>query len=682
MKDHFDYRKTFIRNGVYLSSIIFVIFFVYYYVHQEDHFYYWDFNGYYLAWKHLGRLLSESPQNFIIEILRSIRNSDYNYSIIIPLLPFNYIFSGTRLGYILSIFVIYFIPISFLFAKASSIILLKDSTTKLGFNIFFFLFCLFFWPFWGVIFRGFPDIASLIFILICLILCFKKDLSVQISLNYIIIIGVSFWLIFLFRRWYAYTLVSMGLSLPIFNYLLHNNSFNLKKICNLLINFFSSFVIASSLMVLSQYNLFKRILTTDYSHIYSAYHYSFQTSIFSFVNHVGLAFVVLAILLFFISLKFLDRQEKILSIFYIFNFSFTFYIFTRTQGPRMQHLLPLELWFLFLVVLSVFVLISLIKSTALRYIVMAILVAINFCVLIASSTRVVLPEQVQSIMPVKRDPLKLRNLDGYKSLLTEIKNLIKDNNKVSVLSSSAILNDEILNSLSFSELTKNIQRVSHVDLRDKFNVNIFSSKYLIVTDPVQTHLPRGTQNVISIPVREILERTTIGKAYRQLGHPYTLENGVKAFIFEKVQPIDETDFSNFLNKFYSIYPSWRKDYNDPLLHVFSTSLVKLGDKWGRYYFNGSGKIEVHPGDNSPTIIRLKLHDINSLKFTSINTNCNRDDPILIRIRSNDNDSGFIALPKGSSISLNVQPWKDKMSELIISKNKSSGCDGLEISSLP
>lgn len=101
-----------------------------------------------------------------------------------------------------------------------------------------------------------------------------------------------------------------------------------------------------------------------------------------------------------------------------------------------------------------------------------------------------------------------------------------------------------------------------------------------------------------------------------------------------------------------------------------------------FYFNKDGNIEAHPGDNLPTIVNWDLTNIDSLKISSVNLKCNIDDPVLIRLHGANYDSGILVLKKGSSLTLDTKPLKGSYSELTISKNKSSGCDGIVISTSP
>ena len=136
---------------------------------------------------------------------------------IIPLIPFYFIFSGTRIGYILGISLIYLIPVALLFTRLA--VLTMNGLWRDSFNNkFFFLLCVTFAPFWAVILRGYPDISGLIFILISVIVCIEFDLTKRVEYKLILSLAFCFWLTFLFRRWYAYTIVSLCVSLPFLNY--------------------------------------------------------------------------------------------------------------------------------------------------------------------------------------------------------------------------------------------------------------------------------------------------------------------------------------------------------------------------------------------------------------------------------------------------------------------------------
>jgi hypothetical protein len=65
--------------------------------------------------------------------------------------------------------------------------------------------------------------------------------------------------------------------------------------------------------------------------------------------------------------------------------------------------------------------------------------------------------------------------------------------------------------------------------------------FLLVGDPVQTHVIPSYQLTVTLPSREMLEGAGIGAHYRRTGEVFTLERGVHAVVFEQVAPLSEAD---------------------------------------------------------------------------------------------------------------------------------------------
>ena len=65
--------------------------------------------------------------------------------------------------------------------------------------------------------------------------------------------------------------------------------------------------------------------------------------------------------------------------------------------------------------------------------------------------------------------------------------------------------------------------------------------FMIVGDPVQTHLDPDYQQTVIIPSREILTGEGIGAKFRRAGEVFHLENGVSAVVFERVEALDDSD---------------------------------------------------------------------------------------------------------------------------------------------
>lgn len=665
------------KNIVTITVLSFIFIFSFNYVSRENHIYFWDYGYYYSVWTNLGGLLLSNFAELLKSVFRSIYYNDYNYSSILPLLPFYWLPLETRFSYILAICLVYFFPLIILFNKIINIEFLEKSNK---FNWFFICTILFFSPFWSVILRGFPDISGLICVVVAVMISAKTDLGKYINLKICLSLASCIWMAFLFRRWYAYTIVSLFISLPFLNYYLFKSEDDRSKLKIIFYNFTIIGFISILFLLIFQFDLFKRIISTDYSYIYSGYQLPLGESIKNSILSLGISFIGLAAFFLLIAFRFSNARFKIFSVFYLFNCFFTFFIFTKTQSPSMQHLLPLQLWVLLIFSSSAYVLASQIQDNKFRIGFLLFLSSFIFVNLLISTSELS-PKNLRPFFSQQCLPLKLQRTDSYLELVKKIKELCKDGDKVSILSSNAVLNEDLLNALVRYKLSDIIEPVSHVDLRDKLNFSPFLATYVVVTSPAQVHLNEGSQSVITIPVKDILEGQNIGKAYQKTGFRYLLDNGVEAIVYKKVRPFTKSEIKGFINSFYKIYPSWKLEYNNDFLMSVLTSSFQLGDKWGKIQVDNPTTISVHPGVSKPTVIKLELHNVKKLVFTPSNLSCNKNDPILIRIRNNFKDTGFVRINKGDSFVLDVAPWNDSISELVISKNKDVSCDLIRITEI-
>lgn len=672
--------------GLILSLVIFQ---VYYYIKGEDPVYYWDGVGYERIWACYSQYVLDDFFGWIKKILINIDISDYNVSPIIPIIPFYYIpIENKRLAFILGIMVLYLFPLSILIGKIFNNLNVKKS--KNGMIIVVFI-SSFFVGFWRPSLGGLPDIVGLIPIVVIILFLMENDLSSQISLQKAIILGILLWLPFLFRRWYLYTIISLYLTLPVFNYYLR---YKLKKIClkNLLLNFLMISCVNIILILLFQFNMFKRVLYTDYSYIYSAYQNGIYFSFFKVFNNLKFLLPFFIIGLMFSFLVFFNKKddinnykEKIFGVFCFFNLIISLFLFIRTQTPEYHHMLPFLLWALLLSIIGLRFVIKIIRNVVYKKIFIFIVVLIYGFVFIITFNRIGKANFFSySFLPSKSFPLKKENFENYKLLTITLDSLLKKNETISVISSGSVLNEDLLITLSNSnpksKLKDKIIFISQVDLRDKINLSFLQADYLIVTDPIDTHLGNNYQRVITIPANQINKGVGIGKAYKKLNIKFVLEKNYKAYIYKKNRPLTYEEVDNFINEFLKIYPEWDSLYNNPLQKIFYTAKFIKGDKWGGVSFiSNENKINAHPGESYPTRIFWNFHNIQNLTFVSYNTTCDRNNSDGVNITlKNDFFRKDIYLNNGDSIKINVVDFRNKEGEIIIDKNVTTDCDGIYI----
>ncbi|MCL1604258.1 hypothetical protein M3084_10440 [Succinatimonas hippei] len=666
-----------------LSQLITVMFLILcvclfgtYYICQEKFLYYWDYLGYWNVWRAL-------PEESLSSILHSIKNDDYNKLAVLPLWPFLYLNLPERLEYILGIIIVYYIPCIFL------IIYLILNTVKYNFVSFAIIIaCLLFSPLWFPLLRGYPDICGEIFVLLSIIISFKRDFSKKINFQYAALMGFLLWMPFVLRRWYAYTIIILYLSLPIINYINYNNLLKIYNIKNLLINFTISGIISLVFCFIFQNNVIKRIIKTNYGDIYSGYNFGFETSVQTFIDNIGwgyIIFVFAPILLF----KLLDKRDKNLYVFSTVNLVVTFVFFISTQTPSPQHLIPfytLSLISYGLFIKNITKLLADKHQIFIYFVPFIAIVYSSYSFIYSLTYKGSTTNWVEAFLPKKELPLMLNQYDQYINLQNYINLSIDAKDKIAIFSSSGFLNDSMFLSNGDKNVQNKILLVSHVDLRDFINLNPFLAKNVIITNPVQLHLKKGSQRVIEIPVNEIVNNSTIGKYYRFSGYSFYLDNNVEAKIYKKIARFSIEDSLLFLRKFYSYYPSWENIYeNNNSLHInFLSSEFIPGDIYGSISIDSNGIIHTHPGENTPSTLYIDLWNVKKLKFYPTNSRCNIDDKIKISFFDEKKQTLIknFYLDKKSHLVVNIDTFNiPRYSILKFYKVNNSGCDSIAIEKL-
>ena len=662
-----NWNNTLRDRVFYILVTLYITIFTISFIHSETGVYWADLSGYSNLWKHFSQKLFSSPSDALLELLRTIRNDDYNEFPVLLLSPFFLFPMGERLSYILSLILIYLFPLSLLIGFTLKQFNVKNIKSVIFLSISFS-------AFWIPTLRGYPDISGLVFIILSIYILSNTDLSTKRNIKIAIILGIILWLPFAFRRWYIYTIISLYLSLPFLNYFIFNNKVKLSKILNIIVNFFISGIITLFFAFIFQKNMLIRIMNTSYSDIYSAYQTSVEASFYTVINYLGGWYQILFLFGLLLMLFSKDRKKIVLSLFCLFNFALSFSLFTKTQAPGMQHNLPFALFIFLICMLGISELI-LISSKVRRIIEPTIVFLLSLTSILLQSYvffNIKTFENINKFSSVQALPIKFKNQDGYYKLKNRLEELLSSKDKVTVFSSSDVLNEGILAGFS-PKLSSHISPMSHVDLRDLFNIQALMSKYVIVTAPGQFHLPKG-QSVILAPNKSILDSLNIGNAYKLIDGPFKLDNNVSAYIYEKQRAFSSSELDEFFEGFYKEYPEWRDIYNDRRIKSYLLAKVELGNIWGDFSYLDN-KIIAHPGEDTPTKIEWNNFDIESLHIEAFNTQCNINDPVKISLISDSKLEAEIFIEKGKAVDMAVH--KNNL-ELIISKVNSSGCDGLYI----
>ncbi len=655
---------------------LFAIALTVHYMSLEENVYYWDYNGYWRPWQDFSSGFASRPFHSFLDIRHSVRHNDYNILPIAITAIFSILPVNSRLAYILSIVIVYLIPSVIMFSvlcrRFGDYQSLTDKVMALTLAVTFS-------AFWAPTLRGYPDICGLLFVIGSVLYCINFDMGAQRRVKKALMLGFLLWAPFLMRRWYAYTVVTLYISLPVLNYLFFaKGNYGRKRIINIVTNFFIAGVFSCVLALVFQLPLLQRIISTNYAYIYSAYQAPFNSSVHSLLIFNGiylLPFVVLGIVVSCLPGR---KSSLIFTLFCAFNLLFSFFLFTRTQTPGIQHAIPFTLWVLLIAGQGLLWLMAKLKNNIAQWIMIVVIAAGSLIILFHTLFDFKVPNLITNSMPNQAQPLRVENYPEYLALDHDIERLTAEGDKVTVLSSNEVLNDDMLNTISDLRLENRITYTSQVDLRDGINLKALNSKYFIVTDPVQIHLRADGQRVIIVPTEALLKHQNIGQAFKLLNREYKLNDKVSARIYERTRPFTPQEVDDFLSTFYQYYPQWKQTYSQGFATAFLSAIVHKGDRLGLFDVINNSTIYAHPGETTPTQVTWRLNGIKQLLIKSLGTNCDVDDTVHVSISGSGISSSEVNVAKGAEAILNIEPWNGKLSTLSISKNHSSGCDSLNI----
>jgi hypothetical protein len=213
---------------------------------------------------------------------------------------------------------------------------------------------------------------------------------------------------------------------------------------------------------------------------------------------------------------------------------------------------------------------------------------------------------------------KIRHFPLVRHDINEINNMINvlgdssknQDNPIYVLSSSGILNDDILKNACLSAkrtntFCNNILTTSHVDKMDGFPQQFLKAHYVILTNPIQYSLQPKDQRVIGILADEIMNQKGIGLSFGRLNYEFTLDSNVRVYIYEKMKSFKLNDLNNLSQKFIHYYPDKKESFE---IHTVCNLIFKkdVGDGFAQVSCYNDF-IYLVPGPNKPSMVMFKLN---------------------------------------------------------------------------
>ncbi len=581
-----------------LGAIAFTILFV----RAEDPVYFWDSIGYHSQFRQFGELVaSGSFARTAKEILFSIRHAEHNVSPLLLPLFFYPVLGGGRVSFILSLTVMYLIPVCIIAPLLVRRFFMIENGIRepylVVFGVMFFLSV----PFWKTVTLGLPDMAALLPLCFSLYLALQTDITERKYIKRMVLIGICIYVCFLFRRWYAFTVIAFYCSF-FFSSLWRIRQRTLRDDLK---NMFANLSVASlttlGCLVVLQFPYFRAIARTDYSYAYTAFQLPLLSSADMLIReYIGLIPLCLACAGVVGSL--VTHRGRYQHFFVFLTCIFIFLLFTRVQSFSPHHSLPLVFLVLLLASSGVIHICGALQNTVFRSFFLLLLCVLCFGNMYSSVCG--LPIHVSSLLlaPSGRTaPLKHPGLASLQRLYSDLEALVSGtDHKVSVVAGDPFMSPSLISFNGPKSLADHIVWGPDIDKRDGIGIKVFLTKYLIVYTPTP---PSSETTVIAIPTRMLLDGSGLGAAYAQVRR-YDFGQDRSTYLFEKQRAFTQKEVAAYLGSFPPESEKWPEKPTE--LDRLMLSATVSGGEWENLQRRKHGRYRLFPSRGRPLVLTMDV----------------------------------------------------------------------------
>ena len=465
-----------------------------------------------------------------------------------------HIFGKSFLCYTLYVWLMFGLPAIFFAAATTKTILEKAGFKNLSCAAVMAIFVLL--PIMEIpIFVGYANISILLpgSILLAMLLSLNKA---ELQPERLILIGVLCIFAVFQARTAAYMILGIFFGYTIYVLI---TSFQER---NFLVNFFmlcKKFLVIgfSALLMISPlfFTFIKRSISYNIGTAYSAYQLGldFPTRIFVHAEFLGL--LLYAILIVGAFLSFRNRKLFACSVFFLTWIFISVFLICRIQLMDRQHYYIMILPFAMLIATTVAGTFS--KNKHLGVMLIFILTFNFFQSYLGNfGGRLSSFFTASYTIPVRHD------IDDLKILVSDLNKMTASNGKrIYLLASSGLYNSATLQAVYLPErhgALQSLMTTADVDLRDGFPTSFFDADFIIVPEPMQTHLRPQDQSVVVALSEGIQHSPPISRHFKQIKEYSFSPNDISAVkfkLYEKISPYEKSDVDFVENYFVELYPN-------------------------------------------------------------------------------------------------------------------------------
>ena len=532
------YEKELFHISLWQILIIFVLINItsLVYIKTSRTVYFWDNAGYWLTARNLSS--SHIGRTLIRQVLISTISEDYNDLLALPVAVVMKLFGGSRAVFILSISNLYTLPACLGLCAMCP----KNNAGGIILTCCFPMII-----YMGIV--GFVDVAACA----CAVWAIVFYCSGRHAWSSGILSGMCLCLSFLLRRYFFFYAAAFCLAAFLSWILIDRKKY---------LHFFAfllSFIIADCFFAFNF--IYEKVVVSNFADLYSAYKLGLTYDIMLTCRYFGFLLILFIAVL---AVKSVAKKESVYEIGFALILTVSCYTaFVHVQTHGQQHLL--------MYVPALAMIIS--KIEFVNPVVTSVISAVIFLNCFIPKTQ---PGSIQEIKYPSPVPSfifygpKREDIDSLLSLLEYLNSISENGSKTAViLSSSLTFNSEtltnLLPSLNIAEPDNQIQFISQgtVDRVNSLNWNIFNADYIVLGDPLQTHLGEENQEIIAFLVNDLLNGENMADAYLLRPDFFSLSNDVTVRIFERKRDLSHEELKFISDRLLSLYPDYEDKYGLP-----------------------------------------------------------------------------------------------------------------------
>lgn len=484
--------------------------------------YYWDFSCYY-------NIQAEIESAFNTNIFKGLRHlvgstwaGEYgSFLCFFPEVIFNFT-NKTMDSYLLSnalLFTPYLIiTFSIVLKKLISVFKIKKD------NIFYITGLIVFLLFpivHSTFIYGQPDVFGLSFIFLVIALTIDYDFY-KIDYERLVFIGILSFFLIIARRWYMYFVLVYFLCYGL--YLLINNIKNKKRNITILKHLIYYALVVGVSFGIILFPLFKKILLNGYSYEYYM-NGGFPGELESQLHHLG--YFGLLIIIIGVIYGVINKKYRNYSILLTIEYFLIIFLFTRMQNMGLHHsllLVPIYIYFILMFIL-------LIIDKNYLVIITILLLIVNFGFGVFNTNSKIFTDV----------SLKVPNQEDYEEI-KEVGNWLKDNLKdddAYMITHNNMYNPDKFRNLYLPDtsIKDHLAYGSAIIGTHEFPIELFTSKYIITTNPFESVSIEGRYNKV---FNDLLNKNVFKNVKE-----FDMHNGYKILIYERIENVSQEEINMY-----------------------------------------------------------------------------------------------------------------------------------------